>query len=78
LSASSTKGYRMVRATRGVQEGTWYYEIVVEQLGPTGHTRLGWSTQKGDVQAPVGFDSNSYGYRDLDGSKTHVAVRETY
>ncbi|MCO5599597.1 hypothetical protein L7F22_053703 [Adiantum nelumboides] len=78
LSASSTKGYRMVRATRGVQEGTWYYEIIVEQLGPTGHTRLGWSTQKGDVQAPVGFDSNSYGYRDLDGSKTHVAVREVY
>lgn len=78
LSASSTKGYRMVRATRGVQEGTWYYEIVVDQLGPTGHTRLGWSTQKGDVQAPVGFDSNSYGYRDLDGSKTHVAIREPY
>lgn len=78
LTASSTKGYRMVRATRGVQEGTWYFEIVVEQLGPTGHTRLGWSTQKGDVQAPVGFDSNSYGYRDLDGSKTHVAIREPY
>lgn len=78
LSASSTKGYRMVRATRGVQEGTWYFEILVEQLGPTGHTRLGWSTQKGDVQAPVGFDNNSYGYRDVDGSKTHVAVREPY
>lgn len=78
LSASSTKGYRMVRATRGVLEGTWYFEILVEQLGPTGHTRLGWSTQKGDVQAPVGFDNNSYGYRDVDGSKTHVAVREPY
>ncbi|KAH7431718.1 hypothetical protein KP509_08G063000 [Ceratopteris richardii] len=78
LTASSTKGYRMVRATRGVQEGAWYFEISVRQLGDSGHTRLGWSTQKGDVQAPVGFDSNSYGYRDVDGSKTHVAVREPY
>lgn len=29
LTAGSTKGYRMVRATRGVVEGAWYYEIKV-------------------------------------------------
>lgn len=29
MSAGSTKGYRMVRATRGVAEGAWYYEIKV-------------------------------------------------
>lgn len=78
LIAGSTKGYRMVRATRGVTDGIWYFEILVEKLGPTGHTRLGWCTQKGDVQAPVGFDSNSYAYRDLDGSKVHMALREPY
>lgn len=78
LTAGSTKGYRMVRATRGVIEGAWYFEIKVEHLGETGHTRLGWSTEKGDLQAPVGYDSNSYGYRDGDGSKVHKALREKY
>ncbi|KAI3826730.1 hypothetical protein L1987_00783 [Smallanthus sonchifolius] len=78
LSAGSFKGYRMVRATRGVMEGAWYYEIKVVSLGETGHTRLGWSTEKGDLQAPVGYDGNSYGYRDVDGSKVHKALREKY
>ncbi|KAG8370987.1 hypothetical protein BUALT_Bualt13G0040300 [Buddleja alternifolia] len=78
LTAGSTKGYRMVRATRGVAEGAWYFEIKVVQLGETGHTRLGWSTDKGDLQAPVGYDGNSFGYRDIDGSKVHKALREKY
>ncbi|KAK4741976.1 hypothetical protein SAY87_025564 [Trapa incisa] len=78
MSASSTKGYRMVRATRGVCEGAWYFEIKVEKLGETGHTRLGWSMEKGDLQAPVGYDGNSFGYRDIDGSKVHKALREKY
>ncbi|KAH7424010.1 hypothetical protein KP509_12G085100 [Ceratopteris richardii] len=78
LTAGGTKGYRMVRATRGVVEGAWYFEIFVEKLGPSGHTRLGWSTERGEIQAPVGFDNYSYAYRDVDGSKVHSAVRELY
>ncbi|PRQ33020.1 putative B30.2/SPRY domain, concanavalin A-like lectin/glucanase domain-containing protein [Rosa chinensis] len=78
MSAGSTKGYRMVRATRGVVEGAWYFEIRVVSLGETGHTRLGWSTDKGDLQAPVGYDGNSFGYRDIDGSKVHKALRDKY
>ncbi|MED6135403.1 hypothetical protein PIB30_046142 [Stylosanthes scabra] len=78
MVAGSTKGYRMVRATRGVVEGAWYFEIRVLNLGETGHTRLGWSTEKGDLQAPVGYDGNSFGYRDIDGSKVHKALREKY
>ncbi|KAL1362369.1 hypothetical protein HN51_010630 [Arachis hypogaea] len=78
MVAGSTKGYRMVRATRGVVEGAWYFEIRVLHLGETGHTRLGWSTEKGDLQAPVGYDGNSFGYRDIDGSKVHKALREKY
>ncbi|KAI4386246.1 hypothetical protein MLD38_004192 [Melastoma candidum] len=46
LTAGSTKGYRMVRATRGVVEGAWYFEIKVVSLGEMGHTRLGWTTEK--------------------------------
>ena len=38
------------RATRGVHRGTWYFEIRVTHLGPTGHCRLGWSTKKGELQ----------------------------
>ncbi|KAI5387962.1 protein TRAUCO [Lathyrus oleraceus] len=78
LSAGSTKGYRMVKATRGVIEGAWYFEIKVVRLGETGHTRLGWAMDKGDLQAPVGYDGNSFGYRDIDGSKIHKALREKY
>ncbi|KAG6496798.1 protein TRAUCO-like [Zingiber officinale] len=78
LAAGSTKGYRMVRATRGVQEGAWYFEIKIVRLGETGHTRLGWTTDKGDLQAPVGYDGNSFGYRDIDGCKIHKALREKY
>ncbi|CAM6082611.1 unnamed protein product [Calypogeia fissa] len=78
LTASGSKGYRMVRATRGVVEGAWYFEIYVERLGDTGHTRLGWSTRRGDLQAPVGYDAHSYSYRDLDGCKVHAALREDY
>ncbi|KAH7838181.1 hypothetical protein Vadar_022984 [Vaccinium darrowii] len=78
LSAGSSKGYRMVRATRGVVEGAWYFEIKVVNLGSTGHTRLGWSMEKGDLQAPVGYDGNSFGYRDIDGSKVHKALRKKY
>ncbi|XP_022967516.1 protein TRAUCO-like isoform X1 [Cucurbita maxima] len=78
MSGGSTKGYRMVRATRGVEEGAWYFEIKVVSLGETGHTRLGWSMEKGDLQAPVGYDGNSFGYRDIDGSKVHKALREKY
>ncbi|CAL5229622.1 g12986 [Coccomyxa viridis] len=78
LSVTSHKGYRMARATRGVHKGTWYFEIRVTHLGPMGHCRLGWSTKKGELQAPVGYDEHSFGYRDLEGSKVHKALREEY
>lgn len=47
-------------------------------LGATGHCRLGWSTKKGELQAPVGYDEHSLAYRDLEGSKVHKALREDY
>ena len=43
-----------VRATHGAHQGTWYYEVRVERLGEGGAARLGWSTSKGELQAPVG------------------------
>ncbi|WVZ54465.1 hypothetical protein U9M48_005253 [Paspalum notatum var. saurae] len=78
LTAGSTKGYRMVRATRGVAAGAWYFEVKVVRLGPTGHTRLGWATNRADLQTPVGCDAYGFGYRDIDGAKVHKAWRDSY
>ena len=66
LTASGCKGYRMVRATHGVASGSWYFEVKVNtpHNGEDGHTRLGWCTEMGELQAPVGYDQNSYAYRD--------------
>ena len=66
LTAVGYRGYRMVRATHGVASGSWYYEVKVNtpQNGEDGHTRLGWCTEMGELQAPVGYDHNSYAYRD--------------
>ena len=44
------------RATHGAWHGTWYFEARMTHLGKTGHCRLGWSTRKGELQAPVGYD----------------------
>jgi Set1/Ash2 histone methyltransferase complex subunit ASH2 len=33
--------------------------------------RIGWSTERGDVQAPVGFDKFGYSYRDKEGTVFH-------
>ncbi|CAI5474571.1 unnamed protein product [Closterium sp. Yama58-4] len=78
LSATSSKGYRTVLATRGVLEGAWYFEIHMLHLGSTGHTRIGWATQRADMQTPVGFDTWGFGFRDVDGSVVHQAVRRAY
>mmetsp|Transcript_33688 Transcript_33688/g.63441 ORF Transcript_33688/g.63441 Transcript_33688/m.63441 type:complete len:365 (+) Transcript_33688:105-1199(+) len=76
LTVKSQRGYRMVRATHGVGEGSWYYEAKIVHLGPTGHCRAGWCTSKADTQAPV--DQNGYAYRDLEGCKVHKGLRESY
>ncbi|KAL5206166.1 hypothetical protein ABZP36_034375 [Zizania latifolia] len=78
LTSGSTKGYRMVRATRGVASGAWYFEVKVLRLGPSGHTRLGWATNNADIHAPVGYDVFGFGYRDMDGCKMHKALRTKY
>ena len=80
LSAVGYKGFRMVRATHGVSNGCYYYEVLVQEPlhGEDGHMRIGWSTEAGDLQAPVGYDVNSYAYRDVNGAKFHESVGEAY
>ena len=78
LTAGSTKGYRMIRATRGIASGAWYFEVKVMHLGSSGATRLGWATNKADIQTPVGCDSFGFSYRSVDGSKVYKAWRDKY
>ncbi|KAK3264279.1 hypothetical protein CYMTET_26971, partial [Cymbomonas tetramitiformis] len=78
LTVSSRKGYRMIRATRAVTQGAWFYEAKIDFLGSSGHVRIGWSTAQGELNAPVGFDRWSYGYHDIQGAKVHRAERTSY
>ena len=41
-----------------------------------GHLRIGWSMRTGELQAPVGYDQWSYGYRSIGGSRIHNSQRE--
>lgn len=72
-------GYKMIRATHGVHAGQYYWELKV--LPPLdacsgAHVRVGWSTRQGHLQAHVGFDKWSFGYRDIGGSRCHAGVRD--
>jgi len=73
----------MVRGTSGIAEGDCYFEVTVNDSipgskYPEAHTRLGWSTEKGNVEAPVGFDKYSYSYRDVKGTKFHQSIGQAY
>jgi Set1/Ash2 histone methyltransferase complex subunit ASH2 len=78
LTVTSSLGYRSIRATTGVCEGTWYFEAKINSLGPTGAARIGWSVSKAELQAPVGADIHGYGYRSLEGSAVHAGVRRPF
>uniref|UniRef100_A0A383WIE8 B30.2/SPRY domain-containing protein n=1 Tax=Tetradesmus obliquus TaxID=3088 RepID=A0A383WIE8_TETOB len=78
LSVTGQKGFRSVRATHGAHEGTFYCEATVQHLGSTGHCRLGWSSKRAEINAPVGYDAFGVGYRDLEGSSIHKALRSSY
>eukprot|EP01105_Mastigella_eilhardi_P018033 TRINITY_DN4163_c0_g1_i1.p1 TRINITY_DN4163_c0_g1~~TRINITY_DN4163_c0_g1_i1.p1 ORF type:complete len:293 (-),score=85.23 TRINITY_DN4163_c0_g1_i1:819-1697(-) len=66
----------MARASHGVSGGGCFVEI--EILPHQGNTRLGWSTDEGDLQAPVGYDHHSYSYRDKDGGAFHQSRVKSY
>ena len=59
----------MAKATHGVWEGHWYFEVTLNNS--TGHARIGWSQISGDLQAPCGYDIFSYSFRDSPGTLFH-------
>ncbi|GLC45275.1 hypothetical protein PLESTB_000717800 [Pleodorina starrii] len=78
LSVTGYKGYRTARCSHGAHEGALYCEVRVSRMGVSGHCRLGWCTRKAELQAPVGYDTFGFSYRDVDGSKVFNGLREPY
>ena len=74
----------MIRATHGVHNGFYFWEAEIlpplnctsEEEKTECHVRLGWSTRQAPLQAPVGYDKKSFGYRDLCGSRVHDGIRD--
>lgn len=63
----------MIRATHGVHHGGYFWEaMILGSSSAEAHFRIGWSTRQGELQAPVGYDAYSYGYRDLEGISTAI------
>jgi Set1/Ash2 histone methyltransferase complex subunit ASH2 len=67
-----------VRASHGAHEGCFYFEATITNLGPSGGARIGWSTRRAELQAPVGYDAHGFGVRAATGEKVSGAVRRPY
>ncbi|GAA6006964.1 hypothetical protein JCM10207_009153 [Rhodosporidiobolus poonsookiae] len=86
---TTDKGWRAVRSNVGVREGAWYWEIKVERAGGEGSrdqggegqgswVRVGVGRREGPLNAPVGIDGHSYGYRDKSGDVVTLAQPKAY
>ncbi|CAL1287269.1 unnamed protein product [Larinioides sclopetarius] len=71
LSVTGEKGYCMARATHGVNRGTWYFEMTIEDVPDGAAARLGWSQPLANLQGPLGYDKFSYSWRSRKGTKFH-------
>jgi Set1/Ash2 histone methyltransferase complex subunit ASH2 len=79
LSVTGDKGYCMIRATHGVSEGTWYFEVDIKDMSQAGcAVRLGWAQVYGNLQAPCGFDKFSYSWRSKKGTVFHHSRGKHY
>ena len=67
---SHAAGYRTARAAYGIRSGATYCEVPLP-ADFSGHVRVGFSTERGDPEAGVGYDEWQYGIRDLDGAVFH-------
>ncbi|TKA56945.1 hypothetical protein B0A53_01346 [Rhodotorula sp. CCFEE 5036] len=81
---TTDKGWRAARANVGIREGAWYWEIKIERGGGDGGrdkggegqgswVRPGVGRRESPLNAPVGIDGYSYGYRDRTGDAVSLA-----
>jgi hypothetical protein len=80
---SNDRGYRTARASYPCEAGDAMY-LELDVLAPRApapfagvapHVRVGWATERADLQAPVGYDWYGFGCRDSDGAVFHQARR---
>ncbi|ULU07593.1 hypothetical protein L5515_015076 [Caenorhabditis briggsae] len=72
------EGYAMARASHGVSKGTWYFEVNFDEQPEDSHIRIGWSQFLAPIQACVGYNKFSYGWRSKHGTKFHDAKGKKY
>ncbi|XP_060067014.1 set1/Ash2 histone methyltransferase complex subunit ASH2-like, partial [Ylistrum balloti] len=61
-----------------VRRGAWYYEVLIEEMPADTASRIGWSQELGNLQAPVGYDKFSYSWRSRKGTKFHQSRGKHY
>lgn len=57
VSMPCCKGYCSSKASHGVENGTWYFEVEIVR----GSVRVGWGQALAELQAPIGYDEYGYG-----------------
>lgn len=67
------KGYSMVRASHGMNRGTFFYEVYINKMPENTAARIGWGQRYGNLQAPLGYDHYGYAWRSRCGTKFHQA-----
>ncbi|GJN90534.1 hypothetical protein Rhopal_003545-T1 [Rhodotorula paludigena] len=88
-TVTTDKGWRAARSNVGVREGAWYWEVKVERGGGDGGrdrggegqgswVRVGVGRRESPLNAPVGIDGHSYGYRDKSGETVTLAQPTPY
>ena len=75
-SNSNKLGRKRKAETDAAEDSTSKAQLAPPPPQVGGHLRIGWSMRTGDLQAPVGYDKWSYGFRSLNGSKSHQSRRE--
>ena len=78
LTVTGEKGYSMVRATHGVANGSWYFEVTIKEKVSSAAFRIGWAQQLANLQAPCGYDKFSYSWRSRKGTIFHDSIGKTY
>ncbi|KAJ2851613.1 transcription factor, contains a PHD finger motif [Coemansia brasiliensis] len=79
LTVWNDKGYRMAKASHGVETGAWYFEAqILEPMRPEFNLRIGWSQISGELQAPCGYDVFSYSVRAKPCTRFHAAIGSPY
>ena len=88
LGIAGSKGFRSARCNAPIREGNWYMEVKILRGGGDhagdetkregSHVRLGWGRREASLNAPVGLDGYTYGYRDKTGDKVTLSRPRPY